>query len=579
MDNEGTLVDFNSSEDKQTSQSKTCKQCGQDFVIEKEDLEFYKKISPKFAGKIYEIPAPNHCPNCRLQKRLAYRHGGKFFSRTCDLSSKPIISMYSPKKPFKVYEHDEWWSDKWDALSFGKDFDFSRPFFDQLNELFEVVPHASLANINAENSYYCNMALNSKNCYLLTGASNNENCMYGYFITSCKDTVDSGSLTKCQFCYEGLTSSDCYNCKFFANSRSCSDCFVIEDCQSCQNCIGCFGLRNKQYYIYNENVGKQKYEEFVANNLAPITHDKIDKIKSQFNKIKMKLPHRQSYIYASENCSGDMVLNSKNCHYAFASKEGEDSKFIFSDPKAQHSYDCSFASPVGTQYSYYTISTLGTSMLFTWFHWYGDEGLFTMECHNCDNCFACVGLRRKQYCIFNKQYTKEEYEKLAGKIIEHMQETDEWGEFYPMKHSMHSYDESLANDFFPLDKDSAKKAGFEWSDYVPPKPNISKIIKSNEVPEDINHTDNSIVNMAIECEVTGWPFMITPNEFAFYKQTGLPIPRKHPEQRHKERMAIRNAIQLWNRKCQNCQKDIKSIYKPDRKEIVFCETCYQKSIL
>ena len=36
---------------------------------------------------------------------------------------------------------------------------------------------------------------------------------------------------------------------------------------------------------------------------------------------------------------------------------------------------------------------------------------FCYDCHGCRNCFGCVGLRKKEYHIFNKQYSKEDYEK------------------------------------------------------------------------------------------------------------------------------------------------------------------------
>jgi len=39
---------------------------------------------------------------------------------------------------------------------------------------------------------------------------------------------------------------------------------------------------------------------------------------------------------------------------------------------------------------------------------------------NCKNCFGCTCLRGKEYCIFNKQYTREEYETLVPQIIEKM---------------------------------------------------------------------------------------------------------------------------------------------------------------
>lgn len=45
---------------------------------------------------------------------------------------------------------------------------------------------------------------------------------------------------------------------------------------------------------------------------------------------------------------------------------------------------------------------------------------YSMNCHSCDNCFGCIGLRHKSYCIFNKQYTKEDYELTVANVITHM---------------------------------------------------------------------------------------------------------------------------------------------------------------
>ena len=36
------------------------------------------------------------------------------------------------------------------------------------------------------------------------------------------------------------------------------------------------------------------------------------------------------------------------------------------------------------------------------------------------NCFGCVNLRNGEYSILNKRYSKEEYEELIPKIIQHM---------------------------------------------------------------------------------------------------------------------------------------------------------------
>ncbi len=39
------------------------------------------------------------------------------------------------------------------------------------------------------------------------------------------------------------------------------------------------------------------------------------------------------------------------------------------------------------------------------------ECYFSYQLRNCQNCIACSGLVGKQYCIYNKQSTKEEFEK------------------------------------------------------------------------------------------------------------------------------------------------------------------------
>jgi hypothetical protein len=121
-------------------ESKLCKHCNSKFEITDKDLEFYNKISPNFNGEIFQITTPTLCPDCREQRRLSFRNERKLYKRKCDATGKDIISIYSPDKQYKVYHQDYWWSDKWNVLNYGKDFDFNRSFFEQFNELLENVP-------------------------------------------------------------------------------------------------------------------------------------------------------------------------------------------------------------------------------------------------------------------------------------------------------------------------------------------------------------------------------------------------------------------------------------------------------
>ncbi|MEI8091823.1 MAG: hypothetical protein WCG98_06500 [bacterium] len=50
----------------------------------------------------------------------------------------------------------------------------------------------------------------------------------------------------------------------------------------------------------------------------------------------------------------------------------------------------------------------------------------------CHHCFGCVGLKNKEYCILNTQYTQQEYEQIVPEIIDYLMHIGERGEFFPM---------------------------------------------------------------------------------------------------------------------------------------------------
>lgn len=547
--------------------NQTCRQ-NQDHVFEisANDLAFYEHM---------QVPPPTLCPDCRLQRRLAFRHGGKLYNRKCDLSGKETISMYAQEVPFPVYEQTEWWSDKWDGLSYGRDVDLTKPFFPQLKALTLEVPHISLVNINCENSYYTNQAINQKDCYLVFGATNNENTMYGYFVQSCQSVVDALSLVSCELCYEGIASIGCYHCRYVYNSKNCSDSTMIEDCQNCKNCIGCFGLRNQEYCVFNQRVGKEKYEQ-MKKDLEPFDHQKLLALSEKFYALKMKQPHLAARIYNSENCTGDMVFNSKNCQCAFDCKESEDSKFIYFTPKAIHSYDCTFNAPDGVEFCYEVGSTVGVrDSMFTYLFWYGSNSYYSIECHNSHNLFGCVGLKRKQYCILNKQYTKEEYEKIVPQLIAHMKKTGEWGEYFPMSMSHFAYNESLAQSYFPLSQEQVKAHGLAWKE---DKKDSQYFGPTVAMPATIEETSDDICKQVLTCEECHKHYKVVIQELRLYRQMAVPVPRFCFDCRYHHRLALSNPKRLWQRNCMKCQAPIQTSYAPERKEIVYCEKCYLEEV-
>src|SRR3989344_3075374 len=102
------------------------------------------------------------------------------------------------------------------------------------------------------------------------------------------------------------------------------------------------------------------------------------------------------------------------------------------------------------------------------------------------NLFGCVGLRNKKYCILNKQYTKEEYEELAPRIIAHMRNTEEWGRFFPMEQSSFAYNETEAQDYFPLKKEEAAQRNIAWREEKE-MPQADKVLPASQLPDSLDN--------------------------------------------------------------------------------------------
>lgn len=553
--------------------NQACQKCSQDFEITEEDLSYYNDMSPVFGATKFALPAPQFCPACRQQRRLAYRNERSLYRRNCDLCKRPVLSVYSPDKPYTVYCKDCWWADQWDGMDYGQDFDFSRPFFEQFRELKAKTPKLAIINFSEENSDYTNYGYQNKDCYLMFTSDENEKCYYGCFVWNSFECLDNLFLIGSTLCYECVDCLKSYASAFCQECEAITECFGCFDCKNCSNCFGSSGLRNKQYYFFNEPLTKEEYEKRIAE-----AKKNWRETLRKFKEVGKDLPRRNLLLMNCENCFGDHLSNCKNAVNCFDSKDLEDSKYVSNSPiSSSKCFDvdgCGLAS-----WCYECIGTGATAnrcvgVEFNWKN--GNDLYYCSYVLNSRDLFGCSGIKMKQYCILNKQYSKEEYEALVPRIIEHMRKTGEWGVFFPPDLSVYGYNETVAQEYYPLTKEEALKQGFQWSDFEEPIPQVTTI-KAPDLPP-ISEVKDEILKMAIECEVSGKPFRIIKQELDFYRKMGIDLPRRHPEIRHKDRFKKRNPRTLWQRNCDSCGNPMQTTYSPDRPEKVYCEACYLKTI-
>jgi len=529
--------------------------------------------------------------------------------------------MYPADTKFPVYCRSCWFSDKWDATDYGRDYDFSKPFFVQFSELLEAVPRVALQVDMSTDCDYCNQIGTCKNCYLITSASDCEDSMFSYRLLYSKNIVDGWAVIRCENCYECLQSLESANMKFCDQGVSSVDLLFCYDTRGSQSCFMSSNLRGKKHVFRNQEFTKEEYKRKISE-IDTGSYANLEKYKEEYGQMRLASIHKFTIEKQAINSSGDSLGYTKNCKGCFYSSDSEDLKFCLLLNNAKDAYDVNNGC-CGMERSY-EVSTVGVNTYDVklsadiWPE--AREITYSQCCRNgANNLFGCVGMRKKQYCVLNKQYSKEDYESLVSGAIEHMRSmpytdakgrTYKYGEFFPTEISLFSYNETMAHDFLPLTKEKAGELGYGWK--AGKEKHYEITTSAESLPNHIRDVKDDITQEILGCLHKGTcehrctkAFRITPNELVFYRKMNLALPRLCPNCRHYERFRSRNPLKLWKRRCmcegkqrvkgqspnthENisehfhglnvCPNEFETSYAPERPEVVYCEACYNAEVV
>ncbi|MDP9249674.1 MAG: hypothetical protein M3M85_04180 [bacterium] len=556
---------------------KFCKTCNKSFEVRKEDLIFYEQI---------KVPPPNHCPDCRAMRRLAWRNERTFYKRPCDLCQKSMVSLYSKNSPFPVYCNECWWSDKWDPKDFAQDYIPGKNFFEQYRELQNKVPRLALMILNSTRSDYTNGASDNKDCYLIFAAEYNEDCMYSRLIQRCKNCLDSSFIYDSELCYECIDTNKCYKCLYSQQCQTSSDLLFCYDMRDSQNCILCTSGRHMSYAILNQKCTKEEFEAKKEEILS--SYQNIEKAKKEFEELNKKTIFKYASTVKCHNVTGDYIYNCYDGVMVFDTSNTKNCSYVADTVDSLDSQDCN---------NYYYKNQLCYNMMGILqssrckgdaYVFYCNEVEYSENCHNLNSGIGCNGIRKGQYMVLNKEYSKEEYVRIKKEIEEGMRKDGTYGEFLPPDLSPFGFNESLGFDYYKMTEAEAKARGFSWQTETSGTYG-KETLKENEMPETIDEVTEEILNQVMVCEDCKKNFRMTKGEFDFYKRMNIPLPHKDFECRHQDRMKKRNPRALWHRPCmcelknhphgaQKCGEEFETSYSPERTETIYCETCYQQEV-
>jgi hypothetical protein len=384
------------------------------------------------------------------------------------------------------------------------------------------------------------------------------------------------------------------------------------------NCFGSVNLRGKNYYFFNEPHSKEDYEERIAEYKLH-TRSGIDKAKNDTQIFWKKFPNKNIQGIKNLNSDGSYVTNSRNVRDSFLIREGENLRYcqyLQATPGGKDSYDYSnWGESAELIYEAIACGSGAQSIKFSFLCQESVHDIeYSISCLGSENLFGCVSLRKKSYCILNKQYSKEEYNQLVLKIKQHMIDMPyvdkkgrvyKYGEFLPIEFSPIAYNESTAQEYFPLTQEETIASGYRWRE--PDVKNYNPTVLIGHFPEDIKEVSDSLVDEVFECAHRGEcnqgctkAFRITQNELQFYRKIGVPIPLLCPACRTLERLKMRLGVKLYDRHCMcagqgddsgqykngvehfhgesHCEEKFRTGFSTDGGDIVYCEKCYQQEV-
>ena len=244
--------------------------------------------------------------------------------------------------------------------------------------------------------------------------------------------------------------------------------------------------------------------------------------------------HREAHIDMCQDSYGNYLRQCKECEDCYMITEHEQCIHnAISGPGSKTTLDC--MGSIGGQVSFYTVMCV-----------YCYETKFSFElhecrfcdycayCFQCKNCFGCCGLVGEEFCIFNRKYSREEYERLRERIIKHMHSTGEWGRFFPGHFAPNPYTESCSGFYFPLPESEQDRLGFRTAPPLERKDARYQAIGA--IPD--RASDITDFSAIFWDEQAARPFSITKEDVANSIRLDIPPPHSFYMTRIQENFAL-----------------------------------------
>jgi hypothetical protein len=549
---------------------RVCDLTGEKWVMEQKEIDEYRR---------FNVPPSKLSQNTRWKWQAYFDVGYQFWWNKHPETGERLLSFHHPATGVKVLPDKEWYDR--DFADIFEDHDSEKPFFNQMKVLlqraplratFDAVPpenSISLFSFGDRNSYFT-FACQSARCYYIIGAMNVEDSSLIFLAT---DISKSHAV---------IHSSRIYNCRHLRESFDCMDSAFIFDCRNCKNCFGASNKRNKEYIWFNQQLTKVEWEA----KYAEVDLGKRSEVEKYNQMFETMLADNtiwpENFNEGSEDSVGDYLQASTRCKNCFDSVKGAVdnywSAWMYGSP--QDNTLCWGA--INCSNCYVCVSSPESSYLkFCYRSTRCEDSEYLYGCIDCRNCFGCISLKKKEFCILNKQYSEEEYWSKLDQIKCQMLDKGQYGEYFPTTFSTSYVPECGAYLYAGADPEDIEKLGgnvFDPNEYNATgleEVDLSQAKSTDDIPDSIQDVGDEWAGKLIYDKDVNRTFAMLKPEIEHYRELNIAPPAEHFILRVKNISSLGQKAQLVNSTCQSCSKEVLvSVNKkyPNRK--IYCKKCY-----
>lgn len=552
---------------------RVCPISGEKWELTQEEIDCSKK---------FMIPQTNVSPTVRRIWIRGFIISATIWWNKDAITGEPLLSYVHPDNKVSVMDDLRWHAEEIGS-QYPQDVNISELFFKQLRNLAHRVPVTAQRRFGEAINTVGVGIINAEDSFMVFGGINNaKRCAYAFGIDDSEDVQEAYHSNYSRQSFGLVYCSRMHKCRGAIQCTDCMNCDFVFDCRNCEHCFMSSNLRNKKYVFKNKYLSEQEYKEKMRIHDLSSWEVYQQHLGEYIDMLGSRAVWPENFNVQCDDCTGEYLMRCTRCHDCFWAIESNDcyqSQFLRMKSEgcayvcgAFSSMDC-YASAASFQNS--NLKFCGTMTRC-------QNMEYCLECFDCEDCFGCIGLKKKRFCVFNKEYSENEYWQKVDELKCAMLERGEYGSFLPGDFSTAGM-EFVLELHGGVNKDYIEKMGGEFFD--PSRGTViserqeqqkQKALSPSELPDRLEDGEEYIGKPFLDKDLNR-PFAIRGADYKFYKDMQLPMPRTHYMERLPKWTHMANTYTYKKSSCFECSKEISiadNLTFPNKK--VFCSDCYLK---